>query len=177
MYGVDWMGWLHAALGVAALALGLAVVLRRKGTPVHRRTGRLYAVAMLLLNAAALTIYDLFGFFGPFHVAAVISLATLAAGVFPMYFLRPRKGWIELHAHFMAWSYAGLVAAFAAELAVRLPFFAFGPAVIWATVIVLAGAALIIYTCVPRILSDFGGEPNPKPATTEGGIHGSSHGA
>ena len=49
--------------------LGGIVVLRRKGTRSHRRIGLAYAAALLLVNATALAIYDLYGRFGPFHVA------------------------------------------------------------------------------------------------------------
>jgi hypothetical protein len=38
---------------------------------------------MLFLNLTALSIYHLFGRFGPFHVASVISLATICAGFVP----------------------------------------------------------------------------------------------
>ena len=40
----------------------------------------MYVLSMLLLNITALMIYDLYGRFGPFHVASVISLATIGAG-------------------------------------------------------------------------------------------------
>ena len=46
---------MHALLGVAALILGLAVLLRQKGTRVHRRLGQGYVLTMFLLNATALT--------------------------------------------------------------------------------------------------------------------------
>ena len=60
---------------------------------------------MLLLNITALMIYDLDGRFGPFHVASVISSATIGAGFVPVYLRRPRAAWIHLHANFMCWSY------------------------------------------------------------------------
>lgn len=156
MYDFDWIGWFHAAFGFIALALGLLVVLRRKGTRGHRRTGRIYVAAMLLLNGTALAIYDLFGFFGPFHVAAVVSLCTLAAGLHPMYARRRGERHFERHAMFMSWSYAGLLAAATAELAVRLPGAEFASAVLASTVLVVAGAAFIIHTRVPRILTALG---------------------
>ena len=78
--GLDAFGLVHSLLGVAALLLGLAVLLRRKGTPVHRRIGQAYVVSMLFLNVTALMIYDLSGRFGPFHIASLISLITVGAG-------------------------------------------------------------------------------------------------
>ena len=153
--GLDPFGLAHALLGVAALILGLALLLGRKGTPVHRRIGQAYVLSMLLLNITALMIYDLYGRFGPFHVASVISLATVGAGFVPVYLRRPRAAWIHLHANFMCWSYVGLLAAFVSEVAVRIPGGGFGFAVIAATAIVVAGGAVLIHTRVPRILAAF----------------------
>ena len=150
--GLDPFGLVHALLGVAALILGLAVLLRRKGTGVHRRLGQGYVLTMVLLNATALMIYDLYGRFGPFHVASIISLATVGGGFVPAYLRRPPGAWIHLHARFMCWSYVGLVAAFVSEVAVRVPGVGFGYAVIVATAVVVAGGAFLIYRRVPRIL-------------------------
>lgn len=119
--GLDPFGLIHAALGLLALVLGLAVVLQRKGTRLHRGTGYAYVSAMLLLNATALAIYDLYGRFGPFHGAALISLATVAAALVPAITRRPKGKWLNLHAEIMCWSYVGLVSAFLAEVSVRLP--------------------------------------------------------
>ena len=113
-------GTVHLFLGLLAVTLGLAVVVMRKGTAAHRRAGLFYAVVMVLLNATALMIYDLFGRFGPFHVLALVSLATVSAGVVPVWLRRPRA-WLELHARFMSWSYAGLIAAFFSEIGTRVP--------------------------------------------------------
>jgi len=107
---------------------------------------------MLLLNATALMIYDLQGRFGPFHVASVISLATVGAGFVPVYLRRPRAAWMQLHATFMCWSYVGLLAAFISEVAVRVPGIGFGAAVIASTVVVVIAGAILIHTRVPRIV-------------------------
>jgi hypothetical protein len=60
--------------------------------------------------------------------------------------------WMPQHAKFMSWSYVGLLAAFVAEVAVRVPGVGFGSAVIAATAFVVAGGAVLIRTRVPRIL-------------------------
>ena len=65
--GVDLLGAAHMAFGLAAVILGLAVVLNGKGSAVHRRVGMVYVLTMLLLNGTALLIYDLWGSWGPFH--------------------------------------------------------------------------------------------------------------
>ena len=149
--GLDALGLVHALLGVLALLFGLAVVVRRKGTPTHRRVGQAYFVSMLLLNATAFMIYDLYGRFGPFHIAAVVSMATTIAGFLPVYFRRPRKTWMGVHGIFMGWSYVGLLAAFLAEIATRIPGVRFGTGVMVVTAIVMAGGAILIHTRVPKI--------------------------
>jgi len=50
------LGWVHLVASLAALAVGTLVLLRRKGTPVHKRRGRIYALALLVTNVTALGI-------------------------------------------------------------------------------------------------------------------------
>ena len=111
----------HVAFGFASLALGGVTVVRRKGTTSHRLTGHAYYLAMLGLNATAFQIYDLFGSFGVFHWAAVVSLATLMVAMVIVLLRRPRRTWKFHHGYFMLYSYVGLLCATAAEIAVRVP--------------------------------------------------------
>jgi uncharacterized membrane protein len=148
--GLDPFGLVHGVFGLASVALGLAVVLLPKGTRVHRRLGFAYALAMLALNVTALFIYDLFGRFGPFHWLALLSLATLAGGMIPAWLRRP--GWLDVHARFMAWSYAGVVAAFAAEIGARIPGVRFVDGVVWPTIGVMAVSGILIHSRVPRLI-------------------------
>ena len=155
MFGIprlDPFGVVHASFGITALALGLGMVTAAKGTSFHRKLGFSYVFAMLLLNATALWIYDLYGRFGPFHVASVISLATIAAGYAPLLFRHSLTEWMALHGYFMSWSYVGLIAAFIAEVAVRVPGVGFSSAVVSATVVTVLGGALLIHTRVPVIV-------------------------
>jgi uncharacterized membrane protein/tetratricopeptide (TPR) repeat protein len=142
---MDRLGIAHTALACVALALGAIVVLRRKGDRLHRTTGHLYVASLVATNITALNIYDLFGQVGPFHVAAIVSLATVVAGMIPVVTRRPRARWFETHAYFMSWSYVGLVAAAGAEAAVRLPAVPFGPAAFAATLLVTLAGALLIH--------------------------------
>jgi uncharacterized membrane protein len=156
------LGQVHLATAIVSLGSGAAVLLMSpKGTRRHRQVGWVYAVSMLLLNATALMIYKLFGGFGPFHVAAVISLAGLAAGVWCALQakssrvgrdLAARGRWVARHYYWMTWSYVGLCAAAVSETATRLPIarpgpgagLEFGIAVAVATLLVVAiGASLI----------------------------------
>ena len=150
------LGWVHLAFSVAALATGLVVVARPKGTGPHRRAGLFYVGSMLGLNATALMIYQLFGRFGPFHVAALLSLATVSLGFIPARRRRPRGTWVEQHAYWMSWSYVGLLAAAASEATTRIPESSFLWMVVIATAVVIGSGALIINRRVPGILKVVG---------------------
>jgi uncharacterized membrane protein len=150
--GLDAVGLLHSAFGITALVLGAFVFRQRKGTQLHRRLGYGYTVAMLLLNASALAIYDLSGRFGAFHIAAAVSLATVAAGLFPVIARRPRHSWMRLHAEIMAWSYVGLMSAFFAEIVVRSPGVNVATGATLSTVVGVSVGAFLIYLLLPRVV-------------------------
>lgn len=157
-------GIVHLVLAIAALVLGAAMFAREKGGSRHRSLGYLYSLALLLVNLSALSVYADSSGFGPFHVLALISLATLAGGFVPALLRRPGGAWLDLHAYFMCWSYVGLVAAGVAQMSTMLA----GPGrlmvVAPAAIVVLAGA-LLIHGRVPRILSRFrGGRRQPDSA-------------
>lgn len=167
MEAVDTIGLAHAIMGVAALVFGLIVVLSAKGTASHRLWGSFYVVAMVLLNASALAIYDLTGTLNAFHVFAILSLVTVAAGWIPSLLRRPGRQWQLQHAMNMTWSYVGLVAAFAAEIVTRLPPFrsgrTFGIAVGAATLAVIAAGGLLVRRHVPREVSRLGARLPSEP--------------
>jgi uncharacterized membrane protein len=118
---VSVLGAAHVAAALAALLFGALVLAMRKGTPLHRAIGMGYATAMLGVNATALLIYRINGHFGPFHVLALLSLATLAAGV-AMVVLRPRN-WLVRHYMTMNFSYLGLLSAATTQMLVNVPAF------------------------------------------------------
>lgn len=115
------LGLAHLMSAVFALIFGSFVLADAKGTVFHRRVGYLYALSMLALNITALLIYRVFQKFGVFHVAAIVSLLTLFAGMIPVILRKPEKHWFGLHFNFMYWSVMGLYAAFVAEMSIRLP--------------------------------------------------------
>jgi uncharacterized membrane protein len=139
-----------------AILLGFCVLILQKGTMLHRRIGVAYWLAMLGLNATALAIYDLFGQWGPFHSLAVVSLLSLAAGGAAVWARRPRGGWMRLHATCMAWSFAGVLAAFFSEIGARIPGVGLAAGVMWPTAAVMLAAAILIHTRVPRIVARLG---------------------
>ena len=103
---------LHVAFAFIALGSGLAVILRRKGGPLHKRIGYVYVAAMLAVNVSALlqaepTMVD------PFVIASIASLTTLAAAMTCAFRFRVSRSPAILAAHgtLMGWSYFGLLAA------------------------------------------------------------------
>lgn len=142
MLSVTEIGTIHVAFAVAAMASGAVVLTKPKGTRFHRRTGRVYALSMVALNVTALMIYRLFGHFGPFHVLALVSLISVVLGVIPVFLRRPKDRWLDVHYGFITGSYLGLIAAFAAEIAVRVP--AIRPRSGAAFAVVVIGASLLI---------------------------------
>ncbi len=147
------MGLIHSVFGVAALILGTCVVFARKGTAVHKYAGRCFAVTMLLLNATGLLIYRLTGLFGPFHVAAIISLLTVCGGLWHAW--RRRPGWILPHAIFMSWAYCGLLAATAAEIAGRIPGWSFFWSVLLSSLLVIFAGGVMINRRVRGIVNEY----------------------
>lgn len=109
------VGWTHFVFCLVAIAAGAVVVLLPKGTRWHRTWGHLYVWSMVGVVVTALSIYDMTGRPGPFHVAAVVAGLTLLGGMSSVLRRAPRSSWMEAHAAWMTWSYIGLLAAAAAE--------------------------------------------------------------
>jgi uncharacterized membrane protein len=147
------LGAAHYAAALAALALGLVVLVERKGTASHRVIGCGYVAAMILLNVTALGVYRLTGRFGPFHALALVSLATVIAGVAIVW--RRRANWLRRHYYFMAWSYVGLLAAACAEAVTRAPLLraaiTTGPQRIALGVGIAVAFALVGWIVLPRL--------------------------
>ena len=89
-------GFVHLLSAMLALLSGTLVLTINKGTKLHKRLGYFYLGSMVVLNATAFGIYRLLETFGPFHVAAILSLATLMMGFLPALFRTPGN-WIEWH--------------------------------------------------------------------------------
>jgi uncharacterized membrane protein len=139
------VAYLHVISAVLALAFGVGIFTTRRGTPSHRRLGYGYIASMAVMNSAALSLYARTGEFGPFHLAALISLATLAAGALPVIVRRPRRGWLPVHWEFMSWSFVGLVAAAIAEAAFRIPGVSYWPSIVAGTILVFFAGGACIY--------------------------------
>jgi len=132
-YVLNWtddpLGYAHLGAALTALSVGALVILLRKGTRLHVYCGYAYVLAMLGVNASALSKYDLTGEANLFHIAALGSLATLfAAYAMALRFRRSRNiGDAAAHGALMIWSYYGLVVALIAEIFTRaVPFMLHG---------------------------------------------------
>lgn len=155
-YQMDPLGLVHLISALLAMIFGMVVIFNKKGTKFHIRFGYAYTVAMLVLNITAFMIYKLFGTFGPFHIAALISTASLLGGIIPVYLKKPEKGWLHLHYEFMNWSIIGLYAAFWSETFSRFFSFAgFWVLVATATAMTLAIGFYFLKKKKDEVLSRF----------------------
>jgi uncharacterized membrane protein len=96
----------HLSTALAALALGVVMVLRAKGTPSHRLLGRLWVA---LMSVAALSSFWLTGLSEGFSVIHLLSVWTLVAMALAIYFIRTGK--VKSHKRFMVGTFLGLAGA------------------------------------------------------------------
>lgn len=129
------VGVIHLFSSLASVLLGTLVLISKKGTRSHKLSGYSYVFSMLVLNGTALSIYHLFGTWGPFHYAALLSLATLMMGFLPAFFRV--KNWMQWHVAGMYYSVIGLYAALVSEVVTRIP----GLPFFW---MVFAGTGLVM---------------------------------
>jgi len=90
------LGWVHLVASLIALATGFLVLLRPKGTPVHKRRGRVYALTLVATSITALGIYRRGVFFFP-HRLAIAALIVVTVGVLAAHFKVPRRAWLHVH--------------------------------------------------------------------------------
>lgn len=144
---------LHLAAGLTAIGLGGYQLAAAKGTPRHRALGRVYIAAMVVTCLSAFGLFRLTGQFNGLHGLAVISLITVTVGV-----LAARRGTqaaMRTHALCMAFSYVGLLAAAASQIAWRILPLPPGLAVPAAVALVMAGGALMVAWRMPRMLKRY----------------------
>jgi uncharacterized membrane protein len=124
------IGWLHSIACTLALVIGASNIALAKGTPLHRRAGRLYVYTMLFANLSAFGVYhfDIAHFrpftagantFGVFHWEAVATLVLLGLGVYAA----PRQNravWAYTHPIAMLLTYYMLIGGLINELFVRI---------------------------------------------------------
>jgi uncharacterized membrane protein len=144
------IGLVHLIASISALILGTMSLSLKKGTALHKRIGYGYGVSMIILLITAFMLYNLFGRWGIFHWAGVISSLTLVAGMLPV--LLRSKNFVSLHLGFMYWSVMGLYGAFTAEVLVRLPKIILSSGIPNSTFYTMTGIAVAITMTVGAIL-------------------------
>jgi uncharacterized membrane protein len=113
---------LHLAFAVAALALGVVVLARRKGTRSHKILGRTWALLMAAVALSSFLIFEIRQGAGPslVHLLSVWTLISLACAVYSI-----RSGNVRAHKGFMIGTFLGLAGAGAGALAPGRVLYAF----------------------------------------------------
>ena len=99
---------LHLAAALAALALGAAILVRRKGTPSHKALGRVWVGLMASVALSSFWIFELRRGAGPswIHLLSVWTLVALAGALYAI-----RRGNVPAHRRFMIGTFVGLAGA------------------------------------------------------------------
>ena len=90
----------HLAATLSALALGIVMLVRRKGTRWHRRLGWLWVTLMAVAALSSFFIRTIHpGHFSPIHILSVVTLLALPSGIYAI-----RRGNVQRH----RWTMIGL---------------------------------------------------------------------
>ena len=105
---------LHLSAALPAIALGIAVLLRRKGTASHKLLGWIWVAAMTSVALSSFWIVELRegAGFSLLHLLSVWTLFCLACAIRAI-----KRGRVRTHKGFMVGVFIGLVAAGLASLA------------------------------------------------------------
>ena len=140
----------HVSGAVQTILIGIWLFAVPKGTVRHRFLGGVYAGLVVLLDLAALSLHRQAAF-GPFHILAVLSLATILGAIGLMLFTKKPPVIIATHGFMMSWSYAGLIAAGMGQLTVQLR--VNGSGWVWTVIVAtLVISGIVIQKQVPRSL-------------------------
>jgi len=112
------IGWLHTVTSLVALAVGAVVLVRPKGTPVHKLRGRIYVLAMIATCLTSFAIYRRGVFWFP-HWSGVAALVLIAGG-FAFARCKAPRGWMHWHLSCMIASYYLLIGGGVNEVFVRV---------------------------------------------------------
>ena len=134
---------IHAAAALAAMVLGGAVLVLRKGTPLHKALGRTYAALMFVVASSALFINEirLVGPFSPIHIFVLLTYISLAMAIWHI-----RSGRVAQHRAWMVSLYFGalvLTGAFTLLPGRRMHEVLFGAASGWMPALIAIPLALI----------------------------------
>lgn len=112
------IGWVHTLASLVALVVGAIVLVRPKGTPVHKLRGRIYVLAMIATCLTSFAIYRRGVFWFP-HWSGVAALILIAAG-FAFAHSKIPRGWMHWHLTCMIASYYLLIGGGVNEVFVRV---------------------------------------------------------
>lgn len=101
------LAYLHLGAIIPSFMMGTFLMLRQKGTPLHRQLGQCYVILMMLSAFISLFMEARVGVkvlnhFGPIHVLSVLTLILLPVSVIAI-----RKGNLRLHKRIMKGVYIG----------------------------------------------------------------------
>jgi uncharacterized membrane protein len=108
--GVPTIVLVHLATAVPAAVLGAFILSRRKGTPVHKLLGRIWA-ALILITAVDSFWIRPNGAFSWIHILSVVTIVSVLWALVAI-----RRGKVQQHRRSMQGAYAGLMIAFAFTL-------------------------------------------------------------
>ena len=107
--GYDELMYLHLATVIPCFIIGTILLLIKKGTPFHKKSGRVYMVLMLI--TATITLFmpakvgsSLFNHFGWIHLFSFITIYTV-----PTAYLAIKKGNVKSHKRKMILLYFGAI--------------------------------------------------------------------
>lgn len=129
---------IHAWAAMFAVALGLGMLWRRKGTPSHRWSGRVWLVAMLVTVLSSFFIHQL-RTWGPWSPIHILSLVTLVLMIRAYVAIRRRN--VALHLELMKATYYNAL--------LLATFFTFLPGRIMHDVVFGASSESSAYATVP----------------------------
>lgn len=139
-------GAIHLLAALLSLVLGTAVLVAPKKRNIHRKAGYAYLTCMAVMIATAFGIYRQYNALGIFHLAAVLTLLTLLAGMLPVLFKKRLRQWLRLHNGFMYLSVLELYIALVAEFLVRIPQATFMTVATLSSAVVLIPGSVLFLT-------------------------------
>ncbi|WP_310497001.1 DUF2306 domain-containing protein [Sandarakinorhabdus sp.] len=151
----------HLTAVLIAMPLGFHQLTRPQGTPAHALLGRIYIAAMLIANIGALASFRPETRFIPFHILAIVSLVTMATGMWALrrWLMLRNPAHLRTHKIQMAFSWIGLMMAGASQVLTNNRFGiveGFTPTTFWVSVVGLnlAMYALGSWWVFRRLLRD-----------------------
>jgi uncharacterized membrane protein len=99
---------LHTVVALTALIVGIAILLRPKGTAAHKLTGRIWVGAMAITAVTSFWIQELRhgAGFSWIHILSIVTLIGLARAIYAI-----RHGNVRSHQRAMIGAFAGVLIA------------------------------------------------------------------